>query len=132
MKIFNYKSIRIYKNLAFTLLFVATIFGCTIKAGTMVTNSAYVFPNSNVTPLGQASGEWKKTSFFIPYTLKPADIERLVDNALEKYPGADVLLDYGFDTKITAFMGFYFLTMNVYGTAAKMEVGLQDIDQSDN
>ena len=103
MKISNNKSFRIYKSLIIVLLFTTALAGCTIKGGTMVTNSAYVYPNSNVTPLGQVSGEWKNTSFFIPYTLKPADIERLVDNALEKTPGADVLIDYGFDTKITMF-----------------------------
>lgn len=103
---------------------------CSIKIGTLVPNSHYVYPNSNVTPLGQTSSQIKKTGFLFPPTFKAKDVDQLYNNALAKYAGADLLIDYNIDTKITSFFIFHFLKTSIVGTAAQMEVGKQDIGQN--
>ena len=110
------------------LLIVTT--GCAIKMGGTNTHSAYVYPNSNITPLGQTNAYFKKTSFFIPPIIDGKVIRKLEDNAAAKYPDADMLIDYTVDTKFTTILFFYILEINLKGTAANMVVGKQDIGQT--
>ena len=102
---------------------------CSLKIGSVVPNSHYVYPNSNVMPLGQTSSEIRKTGFIIPPAFKAQDVDQLYTTALSKHSGADLIIDYSVDTKITSFFIFHFLKTTLVGTAAKMEVGKQDIGQ---
>jgi hypothetical protein len=118
---------NIIKNtfMAACMLFIMS--SCAIRIGTVVPNSHYVYPNSNVTPLGQTSSEIKKTGFLIPPNFKAQDVDRLYNDALAKHAGADVLLDYSVDTKVTTYLIVHVLKTTLVGTAAQMEVGKQDI-----
>ena len=110
--------------------FVAFLSSCTITSGSIVPASHYVYPNSNVTPLGQTSASFSKFSILFPPKFTGEDSEMLFNQALSRYPGADVVLDYKTDTKITMipiFVTFWKMDIVVTGTAAKMEVGKQDI-----
>ena len=121
------------KNIAILLTavgFLAFLSSCTITSGSIVPTSHYVYPNSNVTPLGQTSASFSKFSILFPPKFTGEDSEALFNQALSRYPGADVVLDYKTDTKITMFPIFITLwkmDITVTGTAAKMEVGKQDI-----
>lgn len=120
------KNISLFRILGyFGVAFLLT--SCSITIGTVVPNSHYVYPNSNVTPLGQTSSEIKKTGIIIPPAFKTQDVDKLYNDALAKQSGADVIIDYNVDTKITSIFIFHFLKTNLSGTAAKMEVGKQDI-----
>ena len=115
------------------LLFMGCCFSsCAIKVGSVVPNSHYVYPNSNVTPLGQTTAVIKKTGFIVPPAFKARDVDQLYNSALSKHSGADLVIDYSVDTKVTTFFIFHFLKTTLVGTAAKMEVGKQDIGQTSN
>ncbi|MEM7550071.1 MAG: hypothetical protein AAF363_10360 [Bacteroidota bacterium] len=115
--------------LGLVVIFCSLLFSnCATELGTVVLNSEYVYPNSNVKPLGRTSGEWKKTTFLIPPALTKQAADEVINNALSKHESADVILDYDYVvTLITYPFWFYTLKLNIVGTAADMEVGKQNI-----
>jgi hypothetical protein len=123
---------RIFINTFVALFLIAALSSCSIKTGLVVTNSHYVYPNSNVTPLGTTSAEVKKFSVVIPPGFKARDVDNLYNQALSKHSGSDLIIDYSVDTKVTTFFIFHFLKTSLVGTAAKMEVGKQDIGMKTN
>jgi len=114
-------------NTCISCIILVVMSSCAITVGTVVPNSHYVYPNSNITPLGQTSSEIKKTGVLIPPAFKAQDVDKLYNDALSKHSGSDLILDYSVDTKVTTFFIFHFLKTTLVGTAATMEVGKQDI-----
>jgi hypothetical protein len=103
---------------------------CSITQGSIVPSTHYVYPNSNVTPLGATSAQVKKFGILFPPGFKAKDLDKLYGDALSKHAGADLILDSKVDSKNTFLMIFHFMTVSISGTAAKMEVGKQDIGQN--
>lgn len=115
------------RTLAVVVLAIITS-SCSMKLGSIVPNSHYVYPNSNITPLGNTSSEIKKFSVIVPPSFKAQDVDQLYNSALSQHSGADVIIDYSVDTKITSVFIFHFLKTSIAGTAAKMEVGKQELE----
>jgi len=103
---------------------------CATSVGSVVPSSHYVYPNSNVSPMGQTTATFSKMSILFPPKFTAQDSETLFNQALARYPGSDIVIDYKTDTKLTMFpilLTIWKLDITVTGTAAKMEVGKQDI-----
>jgi hypothetical protein len=107
------------------------ISSCSITQGSITPSSHYVYPNSNVTPLGATNARIKKFGFILPPRFRARDLDRLYGDAMAKHAGADLILDNKVDSKNTFLFIFHFMTVTISGTAAKMEVGKQDIGQND-
>ncbi|MFZ9980860.1 MAG: hypothetical protein ACO3FI_02405 [Cyclobacteriaceae bacterium] len=109
------------------IAFIAS--SCSFSVGSIVPSSHYVYPNSNVTPMGQTTATFSRMSILFPPKFTSQDSESLFSQALSRYPGSDVVIDYKTDTKLTQFpvVPLWKLEITVTGTAAKMEVGKQDI-----
>lgn len=99
--------------------------GCSIKTGSVVPQSAFIFPNSNLTPLGPTKVSKSKTAFFISPNWKVEDTKEAYNKALEQVPGANILTDYSEDTTYTTILFFNTITYTLEGNAGKMEVGKQ-------
>ena len=106
-----------------------TVSGCSTTAGGIRLQSHFAYPNSNVTPLGQVQVVKSKGNFLVPWTAKKDDVTGLLKEALAQKPGADLLVDCTLDTKLTMMpiIPYYTTTVTLKGTAAKMEVGEQDL-----
>ena len=85
--------------------------------------SHYSYPNSNVIPLGEAVGQVSQIAFFMPPELSGALERQAVEAALQTKPGAELLLNYVSEAKLTTVVFIFILDYTVHGTAAKMEVG---------
>ena len=120
---------RYLYNIMMAVALAVVVTSCSITQGTVVPNTHYVYPNSNVTPLGSTSSQISKFGFFFPPTFKTKDLDKLYGDALSRHSGADLLLDCKVDSKNTSLVIFYFMKTTLAGTAAKMEVGKQDIGQ---
>lgn len=115
-----------------TLFSLCIITGCSIKAGGFNSETHFSFPNSNVTPLGQVKSTLSRWSFFAS-PVEGDDALNLVNEAIAQKPGADLMLNYILDTKITIFPPLIYKTeMVVEGTAAKMEIGEQELENTLN
>ncbi len=92
--------------------------------------SHYTFPNSNVIPLGNAVGEASRVRFLFPGSpdgdLKGDAIDRAI-----KSKGGDLLIDYVEESTTTSLGLFHVTTVRVSGTVAKMDVGRQRLDASE-
>jgi hypothetical protein len=111
----------------------ASFFGCTQKMGTFSEQTHFSYPNSNVKPLGQVKSSIKKTRILFPYLYKAEDIKGLINEALAQKPGADLLINYKTDTKITSLPFPPYLiwqTVTLEGTAASIEVGEQELQEA--
>lgn len=90
--------------------------------------SHFSYPNSNVTPIGPATGESSTVSLFIP-VFWDADMQEEALAKAIKQKGGDMLIDYVGTTEITMFplmfINIYMTTYKVEGTVAKMELGKQ-------
>ncbi len=99
--------------------------------GTTGTKTHFAYPNSNVTPLGAVSSSISKSAIFLPPQINEADIKQLMDQAFSQKAGADLVINYKLDTTVTmiplVFINFYKLEMKLDGTAAKMEVGIKEL-----
>lgn len=107
-----------------------SFFGCTTKMGTFSEQTHFSYPNSNVKPLGHVKSSMKKTRVLFPYSYKAEDIKGLIDEALAQKPGADLLINYKTNTRITALPFPPYLiwqTVTLEGTAVSMEVGEQEL-----
>lgn len=125
----NFKSYPIY--IVISVIILSLFSGCSMKMGATISSSNYIFPNSNVTPLGQTYASYKKTSFLLPPGMNGGRVVKdLTESAKAKYPDADILIDYTIDTKFTSIMMFHTIKIELRGTAAKMEIGKQDIGQN--
>lgn len=105
--------------------------GCTYTyVGQLDPQSHYDYPNSNVYPLGHATGQASETSFFMPPTVTSALQYEAISKALEQQAGADLLVNSFHFVDITSLpiLPIYTLTYRVEGTAAKMpEVGTKPL-----
>lgn len=121
------------KSSAIAALLALGVTGCSTTMGTFQENSHYVYPNSNVQALGQVASEVKKMYFFA--APGAGTMSKMVDeataSALEKAPGADLLINVSVDTTITPFpvIPGGSVKVSIRGTAAKMEVGIQELSQ---
>ncbi len=110
-----------------TLFFLSIITGCSMKAGSFDTETHFSFPNSNVTPLGQVKSTLSRWSF-LASPVEGDDALNLVNEAISQKSGADLMINYTLDTKMTMFPLFIYKTdMVVDGTAAKMNIGEQEL-----
>ena len=102
--------------------------GCTVASGAFVHGqSHYAFPNSNVVPLGNATGEASKVSLFMPVIADGKMVQDAVQRAM-RAKGGDLMIDYVEEQRTTAFLFLYVTTVTIRGTAAKMEVGVQGLE----
>jgi hypothetical protein len=108
----------------------ATTTGCSFGAASISPTSHFAFPNSNVIPIGQASGSKTRLCglLLIQWGSPDGDDqEAATQEALEK-SGGDILINVRTDSQI--FMIPYLFSLcitSVQGTAAKMEVGRQSL-----
>lgn len=121
-------------NITIILLSLILFSGCAVSnIGGIYTNKQFVYPNSNITPLGQTSAKKFKVQFLMlnPVSFKKKDYEKVEREALSKYPEADILINGSADwTQYWVLMSYLIVyKYTLTGTAAKMEVGLQDIGQ---
>ena len=87
-----------------------------------VNQSHFDYPNSNIIPIGNTTGEASLSTFITP-AFKTSELEEeAINNALKKKAG-DILLNYMVFEKQTNFLLFNTLTLRVEGVAAKMEIG---------
>jgi len=102
---------------------------CTTKMYDLHPKSHYSYPNSNIKPLGEATGEASQVTFFVPPLLSGEVARLAVESALRTKPGSDILLNYTSETKVTALaiLPIYILSYKVRGTAASMSVGMQEL-----
>ena len=102
--------------------------GCSIGSSSAGSASHFVYPNSNVTPIGEAKGEVSKLCgiLFVNFgSPTGADQQKAIDQALQT-SGGDVLINLRTDSKVFLVpMLFSMCSVNVTGTAARMEVGKQ-------
>ena len=114
------------------LIFAPILSSCTTTAGSYTDKSHFVYPNSNVEPIGDTKATITKSSFVIPPSLNEKDVENVIDKAISNRSGADVLLDYKTNTSISNYgfgpLMYYKLEISVQGTAAEMTVGEQELD----
>ena len=88
----------------------------------------FTYPNANITPMGQVRGEAKKTKFLgIPYVTSALQ-QAAYQDALAKQPGSDVLINADLYVLNQNFIIVKTIKYIVDGTAAKQEVGKQDIN----
>lgn len=116
------------KKIIISLLAVIST-GCSIGAGSYGINSHFSYPNSNVVPMKQVKATISKLSFIIPPSFDGDEIIKLTQDAVAQQPGADLLLNYSLDTKMTNFIIFTTMDMTITGTAAKMDVGSQELQR---
>jgi len=122
-------------NRIFTLALVSTIAGLagagcsSVKYGGIRPNSQFVYPNSNVTPLGPTQVTKSRTWFFLRPSLSFEQVRGTYNQALAQVPGANLLIDYKEDTTVSSYFFFNTVSYTLDGTAAKMEVGKKELSQ---
>ena len=103
-------------------------FGCSSTHGSFEPNTHFAYPNSNVQPLGHISATVSEGGFLFPPTLSKEKVLKLMSDGLAQKPGADMVVNYRLDTTYTSYIALYYVqTIKLEGTAAKMEVGEQDL-----
>lgn len=95
-----------------------------------VPQTHFTYPNSNVSPLNQVSGESNaKIKLFTPPGLTSSIINEAYYNALSKAPGSDGIINanaYQVITLIPLYViQLYIMKYRIEGTAAKQEIGKQ-------
>ena len=108
-------------------LLITTSIGCTMEMGGYGTNSHFSYPNSNVVPLKQVKATTSKLSIIIPPSFDGTEIIKLTEDALAQQSGSDLLLNYTLDSKVTSFIFVHKMDLTITGTAAKMDVGTQQL-----
>lgn len=104
--------------------------GCVLPStAVMVPSSRFVYPNSNVMPLGEVHGSVHKLCgvFIVNWGAPDGDDQaRASQEALDEAHGANVIIDMRVSSSI--FLVPYLFSIcstSIEGTAAKMEVGRQ-------
>lgn len=108
-------------------IFGLLVASCTVTHGRYGTNSHFAYPNSNVAPIGQVKASTSKISFLISPSFDDGEIIQLIQEAIAQKSGADMLLNFSLDTKITILPLITKSEITIEGTAAKMEVGTQEL-----
>ncbi|MCL7423329.1 MAG: hypothetical protein M8364_20785 [Methylobacter sp.] len=101
--------------------------GCSTTHGTFEPTAHFAYPNSNVQPMGHVSATVKEGMFLIPPTLNKEKVLKLMSDALAQQPGADAIINYRLDTTYTMYPFYYVQTVKLEGSAAKMQVGEQEL-----
>ncbi len=114
-----------------TILATAVLFsGCTFKMAVRRTSTKFVYPNSNVTPLGRVSAKSPSSvSIFVPKFFDAKQIDETVEKALAQ-KGGDIMVNPKLVVKTTMiplFLPIMISSLEVYGEAAKMVVGKQEL-----
>ena len=124
------------KHFVFAAILVSAMLlsACSTTRGSYSDRSHYVYPNSNVEPIGQTQAVLEKSSVVLTPQIDRGEIETLIEKAISKRPDADILIDYKTNTKRSSY-GIGIITYNklqvtVEGTAADMEVGEKDLSSS--
>jgi len=93
--------------------------------------SHFAYPNSNVKALGPVRvTERGPTTFLAPPTIKTGELDAaLYNKAISQVAGANMVIDYVRTTKLYSDMiiPIYWTELELEGTAAKMEVGKQEL-----
>lgn len=118
---------KVYKAIGFIWL-GALLNGCIENQSfsEMGPNSHYIHKNSTVKTLGEVKSEYSSFSILIPPFYDLEDGYELYKDALVQKPGADLLTNYRIDHKLKVWpwlLPMYFMTVNLDGTAADMEIG---------
>lgn len=103
---------------------------CTTISYDLHPKSHYDYPNSNIKPLGEVVGKAdRQVSFlFPPINGANGEMERqAIDDALKTKSGADILINYIAETKMTIFPYIFILDYTVHGTAASMSIDKQKL-----
>lgn len=121
--------IKSITHLGIAIVFLISSAGCSMGSFVMFfPQSHFSYPNSNVVPIGPATGETSTVSLFIP-VFWDADMQEEALAKAIKQKGGDMLIDYVGTTEITMFplmfINVYMTTYKVEGTVAKMELGKQ-------
>jgi predicted small secreted protein len=93
------------------------------------TQSHFTYPNSNVTPLANAEGSSTTITDILFIPLFP-NLGNMIEEAIQKAVksrGGDLLIDYQTVGYTTSYLLFSTMTIGVRGTAAKMEIGKQEL-----
>lgn len=98
-----------------------------MTAGSFSPSTNFTYPNSNVTPLGRVHITTKEGAFLSPPPLTKEKILKLLNDALGQRPGADMIVNYAIDTTYTMYPFYIIQTLNLEGTAVKMDVGKQEL-----
>lgn len=111
------------------LIYCVSLFlcACTHKVYSLHPQSHFDYPNSNVRPIASTSGTASEMALGLTPGLS-GELKRMaIDSALKKQAGADILVNYIAEAKITSFLilPISAITYTVHGTASKMEVGKQ-------
>ncbi len=114
-------------NLATTFALIATLSGCSMTSGSYGINSHFAYPNSNIAPLGHVKASASKIGIIIPPDFDGEDVILLTQEAIRQQSGADLLINYNLDTKVTSFPFISKMEITIEGTAAKMEAGTQEL-----
>jgi hypothetical protein len=101
--------------------------GCSTTHGAFEPTAHFAYPNSNVQPMGHVSAIVKEGMFLIPPTLNKEKVLKLMSDALAQQPGADAIINYRLDTTYTMYPFYYVQTVKLEGSAAKMQVGEQEL-----
>lgn len=104
--------------------------GCTVgQFHRMGPQSHFSYPNSNVKTVGPVKVELRGTSSWLtPLSFMTSEIDQRVFNAaIAQADGADLITDYIRTTTIKKFLGIYWTTEYLEGTAARMEIGKQHL-----
>lgn len=119
---------RTWVQLVFATVAIAIHTGCAIGASTIVPTSQFVYPNSNVTPIGYTEGSRSRVCGFLIFNLgSPSGEDQQISTqrALEAVD-ADILIDVQVSTKVVYIPGLVQVCeTRVRGTGASMEVGEQ-------
>jgi hypothetical protein len=104
---------------------------CTMGSGaSLQPNSHFVYPNSNVKPIGHTQGKASKLCGILIFNFGAPDgnlIKEARDQALAK-SGGDLLINYTTDASVFMLPPLFTICKaTVAGTAAKMEVGKQEL-----
>ena len=104
--------------------------GCTVGQFYRIgSNSHFAYPNSNVKALGPVVVKSTRFDMFGPSMMNSDADVKLFDKAISQVEGANILSDYVRVTtlKATPVIPVHWVEESIEGTAARMEVGQQDI-----
>ena len=122
------KTYKVRLEAVLALLCIVAITGCTTTTQVGISpQSHFSYPNSNVTPLGHVSGKSSSAGLFAAPGISAEKKEEAINNALAQQPGSDILINYTEVYKTTALFIIQVLAYLVDGTAAKMEIGKQEL-----
>lgn len=122
------------KKLIPLVVFAALLSSCTqtLYMG-RIPQTHFTYPNANVEPLNKVYGEsTTRIRIFMPPTAPTSTIiNEAYTNALMRAPGADAIINgnaYYIITQVPLmFLNIYLHKMKIDGTAAKQEVGKQQL-----